>query len=109
MDNKDKFVGGMRVTRHEKAPDFVLASVGVNIGDFIAWADKFSKNGWVNFQLKKSKGGKLYAELDTWEKKPDASQGEVERPLETIQREETSGSCKDCTATEQCNSCAVPF
>lgn len=84
-DSTEKFVGGMRVSRNEKAPDFVLASIGVNIGDFVAWADKYSKNGWVNFQLKKSKGGKLYAELDTWEKKPDPTKGEVERPVEKIE------------------------
>lgn len=76
----EKFVGGMRVTRHERAPQFVKASIGVNIGDFIAWADRHSKNGWVNFQIKESKSGKLYAQLDEYEAgktKPQVSNGEV--------------------------------
>ena len=86
-ENNEKFVGGMRVTRHEKTPDFVKASIGVNIRDFIAWADKHSKNGWVNFQVKESKGGELYAELDTWEKKDEAPKKTVapSKELETIE------------------------
>lgn len=78
MNDKDKFVAGMRVTRHEKAPDFVKASIGVNIGDFLVWANAHAKNGWVNFQIKESRGGKLYAELDSYEPKPKAGLGEVD-------------------------------
>jgi len=33
------------------------------------------KEGWVNIQVKRSKGGKLYAELDTWQ----PTQGESAR------------------------------
>jgi len=98
------FVDGMKVTRNEKAPDFVKASIGVNIGDFLVWANKNSKNGWVNFQIKESKGGKLYAELDTWEKKS-------ENPA-TVSNEDSvnpQNRCSDCTATEQCANCSIPF
>jgi hypothetical protein len=88
------FVGGMRVTRHEKAPEFVLASIGVNIEDFIAWADKHSKNGWVNFQLLKSKEGKPYAVLDTFEKS-EAPVKKVEKKEDVIEYPEEDTSSID--------------
>jgi len=83
-EKKTIFVDGMRVKKpSQNAPEYIKANFGVNIGDFLNWANQHSKHGWVNFILKESKGGNLYCELDTWEKPADPSMGEVERPLET--------------------------
>lgn len=88
-----KFVDGMRVTRHPKAPDFVKASIGINIGDFLVWANAHSKNGWVNIQVKESKGGKLYAELDTYEPRTAPQEGGNDAGYEkTIQVQDTTTS-----------------
>ena len=59
------FVDGMRIK--DAQPDFVLCKVGVKIEDFMLYAKANEKKGWLNFDIKRSKGGKLYAELDTWE------------------------------------------
>lgn len=70
MEN-EKFVEGMRVAKpSEKAPDFIKLNIGVNVADFLYWANKHSDRGWVNIQIKESKGGKLYAEIDNY--KPQA-------------------------------------
>lgn len=63
------FVDGIRVTRHDNAPDFVLCNLGIKMRDLIEFAKQHHKDGWVNAQIKRSQGGKLYAELDTWEPK----------------------------------------
>lgn len=75
------FADGVRVSKpSEKAPDFIKALVGINIGDFIVWANKHSKNGWVNLNIKESRGGKYYADLDQYERKPRQNEGEAEYP-----------------------------
>ena len=53
----------------ENAPDFVKGSLSIKLDDFNAWAEKHQENGWVNIDLKVSRGGKPYAELNTWKAK----------------------------------------
>lgn len=68
------FVDGMIVKKpHENAPDFVKAGVSFKVSEMIKFLQDNDKDGWVNAQLKESKAGKLYMELDTWkpEKKED--------------------------------------
>lgn len=50
------------------APSFVKGSLSVKVEDFTQFMAEHAKNGWVNIDLKESKGGKFYAELNTWEK-----------------------------------------
>ncbi len=68
---KDKiFCDGMIFKRPKNdAPDFVKGSVSIKVDDFKKFLDTHVKNGWVNLDLKLSKGGKLYLELNSWEKK----------------------------------------
>jgi hypothetical protein len=56
--------------KHEKQADFVLGSVSIKVDEAVAYLQK-NKNagGYVNLQLLKSKTGKKYFELDTWEPK----------------------------------------
>ena len=63
-----KFIEGMIAKKpHEKAPAFVKVNLSVKIADFLFFANRHSKNGWMNITIKESKGGKFYAELDTYE------------------------------------------
>jgi hypothetical protein len=55
------------VKRHERAPDFVTANLSIKVDELIPFLQQHVKAGWVNVQLKVSKGGKHYAELDTWQ------------------------------------------
>ena len=77
MENKKEkvFVAGLRVSKpSEKAPDFIKLNFGAKVDEFVAFLQKYKKqDGWVNFDLKKSKGEKLYLELNTFEKKKEGS------------------------------------
>jgi len=66
------FADGMIFKKpRDGSPDFVKGSVSIKVEEFTAFIAKHNNNGWVNLDLKKSKGGKLYLELNTW--KPDSS------------------------------------
>ena len=62
------FVDGMIVKApHENAPDFVICNLSLKGKELVDFLRTHHKDGWVNVQVKRSKGGKLYAELDTWQ------------------------------------------
>lgn len=69
------FVNGLRVSKpHENAPDFIKLNFGAKVDELVAFLQEHKKaDGWVNFDLKKSKGGKLYLQLDTYQKAPSDS------------------------------------
>lgn len=69
MSDEKVFVNGMIVKRHEKAPDFVICNLSLKGEELVPFMREHQKDGWINIQVKRSKGGKLYAELDTWEPK----------------------------------------
>ena len=72
MSDEKIFVDGLIVKKpHENAPDFVKAKVSMKMADLIAFAKQHHNDGWLNAEIKESKGGKFYAELDSW--KPDPS------------------------------------
>ena len=70
------FVDGLIFTRpRESSPDFVKGGLSIKVDELIAFLQKHKKaDGWVNADLLKSKQGKLYFKLNTWEppKKDDA-------------------------------------
>jgi hypothetical protein len=49
----------------DKAPDFVVGGLSVKKSEFIPFLNSQSGD-WVNLQIKLSKAGKPYVELDTW-------------------------------------------
>ncbi len=62
----------------DNAPDFVKGSVSINMRQLIDFAKVHHKDGWLNLDLKVSKNGKAYAELDTWEPKKQEKHPEDE-------------------------------
>lgn len=51
----------------EKAPEFVKGEIAIKVDEFVAFLLKHKKlDGWVNLNLKKSAGGKLYCDLNNW-------------------------------------------
>tara|TARA_R110000824_G_scaffold56518_1_gene154643 strand:+ start:167 stop:469 length:303 start_codon:yes stop_codon:yes gene_type:complete len=67
----DKVFGeGIFFKQKENAPDFVLGAVSIKVDEFITFLKENVKKGWVNMDLKQSKGGKFYFQVDTWEPKP---------------------------------------
>ncbi len=64
----------------EGTPDFVKGKLSVNVETFKKFCDKYKKDsGFINLDLLKSKTGKLYLKLNTWE--PEKKTGEVEDSL----------------------------
>jgi len=69
MDKEVKFVDGMIFRKpREGAPEFVKGSISVKVDDFIRFANENVVDGWINIDLKKSKEGKLYLQLNTYKK-----------------------------------------
>lgn len=66
--SESKFVDGMIVKRNDKAPDFVIANLSFKAGEFVAFLGDNAVKGWLNVDIKRSKAGKLYAQVNTWTK-----------------------------------------
>ena len=69
--NDEKVFGeGIFFKQKDNAPSFVVGAVSIKVDEFIVFLKDNVKKGWVNLDLKESKGGKHYFQLDTWEPKP---------------------------------------
>ena len=74
-----EFIDGLFVKKpHERAPDFVKCGISIKRKELGNWL-RGKEDEWINIQVKESKGGKWYAEIDNWkpEKKdtPDEKKG----------------------------------
>jgi len=73
MSDENKFVSGLYFKeKHPNAPDFVIGGLSAKRQDLIDYLQK-SDDEWLNWQIKKSKAGKPYIEVDTWKPKQDES------------------------------------
>lgn len=72
MENKKEkiFVDGLGFKKpRENAPDFVKGNISINVKRLQEFLVKHGAGKeWLNCDLKKSQGGKLYIELNVWEK-----------------------------------------
>lgn len=71
------FIEGSSATKEWK-----VGRLSIKVSDAISFLEKYqNERGWVNISLKKSTGGNMYLELDTWEpnSKP-IEQGPVPMP-----------------------------
>lgn len=83
--SEKNFVNGLRVSRHEKAPSYILVSLGIKVDDFIKWLRENQGGEWMNVDVKLSKTGKYYAELNTYRKGDNTpNQNEEEIKAEDI-------------------------
>jgi hypothetical protein len=48
--------------------------MSVKVEEFKKYLDENQDNGWVNFEIKKSREGKHYIELNTWKPNQNAAQ-----------------------------------
>lgn len=87
MSETKNYVDGVRLwERKDNQPDFVLGSLCITPEDLIAWMSEnkdstsdYKGKRQVKFQLKKSKQGKIFLELDTW--KPSAGTARAEKSV----------------------------
>jgi hypothetical protein len=63
-----QFVNGLVFKpKSDKAPEWVLGGLSINVPAFLEWLETQPKSQWINVQFKMGKSGKPYAELDTWQ------------------------------------------
>lgn len=76
-ENKEQvFVDGMIV---KEAPvDFIVAKVSFKVEDMVKFLNENMNNGWVNVDIKTSKGGKMYAALNDWKPEGKAETSKTE-------------------------------
>ena len=67
------FADGFSFKRNDNAPEFVVGRQSVKVDEAVTFLQQHQKNGWVNIDIKQSKKGTYYCELDTWEAKPQTS------------------------------------
>lgn len=72
------FADGVIFKRSNNAPDFVIGNLSIKVSEFAKFVKAHAKNDWLNLQVKQSKDGKYYVELDTWQ--PDKNKT-PEKPL----------------------------
>ncbi len=64
--SEKKFVNGLIVKApHERAPDFVKCKISIKRKDLGNWLREQSDD-WINLDVKVSKEGKWYAEINDW-------------------------------------------
>jgi|GEM_PF-782677 len=91
-----EFIDGLIIKRPgENAPDFVKAKLSIKRAELITWLN--GKNDeWINADLKVSKAGKLYFQVDNWKKDKEAreaAEGKLVNPYaDTIQTQEQASS-----------------
>lgn len=71
MEKQTIFADGIRFAKpREGAPEFIKGNISIKADDFITFLQTHkNEKGWVNIDLKKSKGGNLYLELNTFQPK----------------------------------------
>jgi len=91
--SEKQFANGIYPNRlSDKAPDFVLASVSINVTQFLEWlqANKHLANerGYINLKgLENRDKTKRYFEIDTWEPKKDVATTAPAKPQEYPEEE----------------------
>lgn len=67
-----KFVDGLYYkSPHESAPDFVIGELSIQKDKLMGWlhANEANDKGYINLQIKRSKEGKMYIEINDWKPK----------------------------------------
>lgn len=65
------FVNGLIPKRNDNAPDYAICKLAVKKSELIPFLNEQSGD-WVNMEVMRSKAGKLYTKLDTYE--PDQAE-----------------------------------
>ena len=68
---------------HESAPDFVQGRISMKKDELIPWLQK-QEGEWVNCDIKRSKGGKLYLQVDNWKPNTSKTTTEAEEPKDIL-------------------------
>lgn len=68
MSEEKQFANGIWFNKpHQNAPDFVIGKLSISVQNFIAWLNEHDENDKVRIDIKESRAGKVYCELDTYQ------------------------------------------
>ncbi len=84
-NNEPEFTKGMFVKtpdRYKELPSFIKAKLAIRREEFIEWLEGKPGDEWVNIDIKVSRKGKWYAQVDNW--KPEYTLGPKENFDEDI-------------------------
>ena len=87
MDNQDSMLvkGFYPKSKHENAPDFVIAKGSFHLPTFAEFMREFKAANpgeeWVSLDMKVSKAGKGYAVVDDWKPDPDKAPAPTSQPV----------------------------
>ena len=94
MSDEIEFVDGLIVKApHERAPDFVKATISIKVEDLGKWLREKYKAGekdWINIDVKEAKSGRWYAAVSTY--KPKEKQ---EPPMKQVSGPKNGGKFDD--------------
>lgn len=78
MEKQTKeFAKGFIFKRNDNAPEWAIGKLSIKAQEAIQFINEKNNGGWVNLEIKKSKEGKFYIELDTYEAKAKVEVKEV--------------------------------
>jgi len=90
-EQETKFADGLLFkTPGPNVPKWILGNISIKVEEFIEFlqANK-KKDGWVNIDVKKSKGGKIYCALNTYERaRTDKEDEEYDRKADEAMGDE---------------------
>lgn len=78
---QNNFTTGLRVFKpHENAPDFIKAQLVINVNEFLPYLEENAAgDGTVRIDIKESRGGKWYAQKNTYKPQVETPQ---DNPME---------------------------
>lgn len=85
MSEENKFVPGLFAKApHERAPDFIKASLSIRVKDLGNFLREQNKAGeeWVNIDVKEARSGKWYAAINDF--KPEQRQEPAAPPADDL-------------------------
>ena len=74
---------------HDNAPDFIITKLSFKVDEFIETMNNHKINGWFNVEVKESKKGTYYAEVDTWKPESKSEAKRVEIQKEDVSQEDS--------------------
>jgi hypothetical protein len=83
MQDDKVFANGFIFKRNDNAPDWAIGKVSIKVDEFEEFIKEHQSRGWLNLEVKRSKGGKFYAELDTFEPQGQAAQNTAPSDVKT--------------------------
>jgi hypothetical protein len=76
-----QFAKGFIFKRNDNAPEWAIGKLSIKAQEAIQFINEKNNGGWLNLEIKKSKEGKFYIELDTYEAKQKVEVKEENLPF----------------------------